>query len=567
MVGSTLEISSKGGPKPDVNIEYQVQDRDILSIDGSVVEGLKVGKTKVVGRCVGRNPSNDNQIVFSEDVIYVTVIPLSGIKIKSPLIRLKASTVMPANIWGDSDISPLILGTLKNFRVRWTSNAPNIVELKGPFDDLGVVYQDKDAISMRVRGLQPGKAKITATASLGTQKFTAHTEVIVFKTLELESPKTITYDPILVPPRTSLQLKANLDDVVYELNDEEDKNVINVSTDGVVRSGDTIGRSLVIATSVDQKLSIPIEVKNIHYILTTVMAKGVSTKQTETELPQNLNFPVKVTLHDNLGNEFSHDFDDLNSLRHKLAKNNDVYVNVNDNFTIAVNLLKEASNVLQVTLKDSTGIKYSEDFLKLAVKKADSVFHKKMVYVVGDIICFDSPLSEALNWRSNNEKAVKVDEANGIVRILGSAAGQKVVISHGKKDGIYLDFDLDVKEADKVQFLKSFDNFNGEEYRGYFFIANHFQPDKRTNLVANNQSLCNRMDAKSDIDFVGCKLLNRENGFAVSEKFSTRAVFDKKAGFYACEISLLTTIDDITNLSKNKNYQLDLEVSFLGDLF
>ena len=96
-----LEVTPLGGPKPDSNIVYKVISEDVLSIDGSVVQGLKVGKTKVVGQSVGINPANGNKIVFSEDVIYVNVVPLTGIKIQTPLRRLRSDAVMPASIWGE----------------------------------------------------------------------------------------------------------------------------------------------------------------------------------------------------------------------------------------------------------------------------------------------------------------------------------------------------------------------------------------------------------------------------------------------------------------------------------
>ena len=101
LVGSTLEVSSRGGPKPDSNVVYKVVSEDILGIDGAVVQGLKVGKTKVVGQSVGINPVNGNKIVFSEDVIYVNVVPLTGIKIVTPLRRLRSDGIMPAAVWGE----------------------------------------------------------------------------------------------------------------------------------------------------------------------------------------------------------------------------------------------------------------------------------------------------------------------------------------------------------------------------------------------------------------------------------------------------------------------------------
>lgn len=70
---------------------------------------------------------------------------------------------------------------------------------------------------------------------------------LVFKILELESPKHITMDWILVAPRSTLQLKANLDDVIYKL-DSDSTGIVKVSTDGVIRTQDTLGRDLIIVS-------------------------------------------------------------------------------------------------------------------------------------------------------------------------------------------------------------------------------------------------------------------------------------------------------------------------------
>lgn len=63
--------------------------------------------------------------------------------------------------------------------------------------------------------------------------------------LEIEAPKHINQDTILIPPRSTIQLKANLDDVVYKLSSESN-GIVRVSSDGNVKSGDTLGRDLII---------------------------------------------------------------------------------------------------------------------------------------------------------------------------------------------------------------------------------------------------------------------------------------------------------------------------------
>lgn len=79
-------------------------------MDLSVATGQRLGKTKIVGRCIGLNPVNSQQIIYSEDQIELNVVPLNKIKILTPLRRVRSGTILPASIWGAPNISPLILG-------------------------------------------------------------------------------------------------------------------------------------------------------------------------------------------------------------------------------------------------------------------------------------------------------------------------------------------------------------------------------------------------------------------------------------------------------------------------
>lgn len=79
-------------------------------MDSSVAKGLRLGQTTIIGRCVGINPINSQQIVYSEDKVEIYVVPLNKVKILTPLRRVKSGTILPASIWGVPNISPLILG-------------------------------------------------------------------------------------------------------------------------------------------------------------------------------------------------------------------------------------------------------------------------------------------------------------------------------------------------------------------------------------------------------------------------------------------------------------------------
>lgn len=82
------------------------------AMDLSVAKGQRLGKTIVIGRCVGINPVNSQQIVYSEDQVEINVVPLNKVKIHTPLRRVRSGTILPASIWGVPNISPLILGKI-----------------------------------------------------------------------------------------------------------------------------------------------------------------------------------------------------------------------------------------------------------------------------------------------------------------------------------------------------------------------------------------------------------------------------------------------------------------------
>lgn len=551
LVGSTLEVSSRGGPKPDSNIVYKIVDSDVVTVTGSTFEGMKVGKTKVVGRSVGINPITGNTIIYSEDFIYITVVPLSKVKIRSPLQRLKSGNVMPVTLWAEPDISPMVLGTLKNLKIRWQTDTPDVIELRGVFEDLGVVYGEADAIALRVRGLKQGKGRITATVYHSNTKLQATVDISIFKTIELESPKRIIHDPIILRKRTSLQLKVNLDETVFEMNEQTDRSVINISRDGMIQTFESLGTCLVVATNNDQKLDIPVEVKTINYIMASIVP-NVQMKSLEQHLPRDLTFLISVSIHDNLGNKFSHDFEEI---KWKLSNRNAVEVRTGDNFTLSIGLLHEGSSVLAIGLRDSNGIKYPEDYVKLSVRALDGILNKKLLVTLGDLICFSSPLSNGFSWHSFNPDVLFLQGSIGRVIALYN---QKIEVRNGDNSGIYMNYEVDVRHPDKIQFKRNFDIFNGEIYRCLFIISNYQQVNKQSNLIASNLTQCADIQENFPIEFVQCKLSSHENE-SIIKKFETRAIFDKNIGSYACEIRALVSLEEITSISRSKTINFQLE--------
>lgn len=456
-------------------------------------------------------------------------------------------------------------GTLTS-KVRWHTNQPDVIEINGIFSEAGIEYDEQDSISVRFKALNPGTAKIQAEFTTSTGSYACFIEITVFKLLELDLPRRITSDAIIVPPRSQINLKANLPDARFHLA-EVNSSGLRVSGDGILRTSEHIGRDLVIATSDDQTLSIPIETKNIHYVLATLHAPSFKLKQVETKIPSGMNVILKVSLHDNLGNEFSHGIQDASILVPKLAKHDGIEVNFGNNFTISLNLPRQTTNMLSVSLKNAVGVKYNEDFVKLSVSKSTGKFPTKKIFSVGDIICFDSPLVSVGDWTTSDESILRIDKTTGIGLTRGSRQGAQygdhVTITNGNEQYGFIKYDLEIREADTIEFYQINDIFNGKNFKANLIIKNHLQIDKLSNLIAKNTTTCLALLDGFREKFFACalKLLNSKgNAAKVLDLLIVSPTFDKQFGSYACEIDLKpkATLSDVINLVDSDELKFEL---------
>lgn len=519
---------------------------------------------------MGTSPTTGAEIVFSEDTVYIHVVPLDAVEIRTPLNRIRSGAVMPAHVWGVPNISPMVLGTLDLVKIYWSTDHEDVLDVRSVFQEAGIRYTEKDSIGVRVKTLAPGKATLHVTlVTASGQKLSARTEITVFRVLELESPKAIRYDSILVPPRTSVQMKSNLDDTVYQL-EEGGSSIVQVSKDGLLKSGDAVGRAQIVASSFDQSLTVPVEVKNIHYILTSLEPSSVKMRYQGNVIPQGMNMRLKVSLHDNLGNQFSSAIEEVSSLKHKLSTKGNVLITSGANYSIGLELIRETSDMLLISLKDKTGVKYGEDYVKLVVGMTSTVFPDETVFSVGDLVCFESPLHGSdTDWNSSDNNLVQIDPVNGVARIMsprrGAADNGKVYITHGNQRSVGLRFAIDVLEADEVEFIQSYGVFNGGKYRAPLVIKNHDQLTKTANVIGQNVTTCSEFMEHTFSDLYSCKLLSRQNpSSSILKHFKTVPGFDTNIGAYTCDIIPLTSIEEVTNFVKSKEVIIDLEVRRTG---
>lgn len=96
-----------------------------------------------------------------------------------------------------------------------------------------------------MKALNPGTAKLFVEFKTSSGTFVDSVELSVFKALELEVPKRIYGDSIIVPPNSRINLKVNLPHAKFQLTNNEDTK-LKVSSDGILETSENIGRGLVI---------------------------------------------------------------------------------------------------------------------------------------------------------------------------------------------------------------------------------------------------------------------------------------------------------------------------------
>lgn len=156
--------------------------------------------------------------------------------------------------------------------------------------------------------------------------------------LELESPRRITSEAILVPPQSQINLKTNFLEATFKLAPETTNDVMRVSEEGLLETGDALGRGLIVASVHDQTLSIPIEVKNIQYVLASLELPSIKLRSVESTLPSGINLALRIDLYDNMGTKFSSNLQDVNTLKYALSRGDNVNLKVGQNFTVGVSI-------------------------------------------------------------------------------------------------------------------------------------------------------------------------------------------------------------------------------------
>lgn len=161
-------------------------------------------------------------------------------------------------------------------------------------------------------------------------------------------------------------------------------------------------------------------------------------------------------------------------------------------------------------------------------------------------------------WTSSDSRVIQVNDKTGVAVVHSVPAGEPQQSSNSRRvqvtnqDAVTaIKFDVDVRQADSVEFVRVAENFNGREWNGehraYAVIKNRLQgAAKLSNLIARNVTRCVyrlRSDVEAGTVF-SCHILRESNNNAVAVpdkllgRITVRSGFSARQGQYYCGVTL-----------------------------
>ncbi|XP_022099452.1 nuclear pore membrane glycoprotein 210-like isoform X2 [Acanthaster planci] len=433
IVGAEFQVRSTGGPQPQSQIEYSMGDLQIASIATSgLLKALALGHSRVTGRAIGYDPETGSTVVYSQDVIDVYVIRLTGIKIHAPLLRLETDTEMPVYAMGTSEHeTPFTFGNvMPGLDFFWTVTNRDVVRLEPVFEKQGVSSNTEHNVAMRIHTLNPGETSLKlqaifnpsmASQSRYTSMLIDEIQLQVFERLELMAG---CHNQLLVTPDTQAQLRTNRDGsarmsyvvLSSECTDYRREPLISVSRQGLVTAGAHTGQTTVLVTAyenfgVNQTLVVLVKVKPVSYIAIHSSSNlPTSPGEKLAVFPVGITLSLAVAFYDNVGDQFQA----TNTvLEHRLSRFDLLRLQAGpDNGTFIAQAAHIGSTIFKVWDKNSPWI---EDYVNIPV---GSVVQPSQTFVVGDVICFRSPLltveGQRGSWRSSTSSVLQLDGSSGV---------------------------------------------------------------------------------------------------------------------------------------------------------
>ncbi|CAH1786082.1 unnamed protein product [Owenia fusiformis] len=435
IVGSFLQITAYGGPQPQSSIEYTIEDTTIGTISSSgLIEGLEVGKTKVIGKAAGRDSETGKMVVYSQDEVTVYVVQLTGIRIFTPLTRIETGTQMPVYALGMNEHeTPFTFGSsLPPLEFHWSINNKEVIELKSVYYKSGIQMAPQSNFAMRVFAKEEGhvtiKLHVVPSSDSNVQvvnnvALNDEVQLQVFEQLGLVSPATCDGE-LIMTPNTETQVKTNRDGsarLTYKVQQQEGglksskQSVVTVDGAGQVVSGRSSGQASLLITAhedfgINQTMVILIKVKPVSYMMlnadTIIHTSGGLLKN----LPVGTSLSYTISYHDDVGSKFH-----ATNTQLKYRPNRYDLLQVTpgvENSTLVARATDIGQTILKVWDHNNPRI---ADYININVGHAISP--SQLHVTLGDIICFSSPIVTRSNYKgtwSASSNVITIDGATGV---------------------------------------------------------------------------------------------------------------------------------------------------------
>ncbi|XP_045469275.1 nuclear pore membrane glycoprotein 210 isoform X1 [Harmonia axyridis] len=579
LVGSSIQITTRGGPIPHLSLEYIVEPSDIATVTNKgIITGKAVGETKINCKSIGLHPTTGKKVVYSEDKTSLRVIILPSIKISAPLSRFKVGAEVPLWISGiPESLSPMVLGTVADPAIQfdWYLEDQQIAKLEYQFEEVGILYKKQDRIAVKLTGLVPGRTKVILNATLPGNStdldgksfvmFSTFMDIEVFDDLKLTVPNRFIKSWILIAPHSHLRLETNFDDtpsISYKLQGqfsmkerilEKEKEIIafngivGLSKTGNIVTYDSLGTSLIIVTARDeyglkQELLIIVEVKEVHYMMFEVKSDWYSPATKNLRyLPGGVEFELQAAYYDNIGNKF-----DAGPVNVQIRNSRCDLVRVktgSTNSSVHISTKKLGHTVLKMW---ADGIKNTAFYVKLHVELC---IKPTLTHLTrGDIVCLFSPLVSRGyhgHWLSSDKTLVSfIDGAEDIAIVSGNREGMVVLTnslhpSAPKHLQVLPVRDIVLTPAEQGTIITNSEV--NTVFRTHVVLHSELSVDiKFSNLIAGFP--CHDHVSKMITDYpFSCHIAftNRSKTIKANDLFKVRSIFLPSTGQYACEVMSL----------------------------
>lgn len=577
LIGATIQISTRGGPIPHLNLEYSVLPETYATISSKgIMLGIEVGEVEIRVRSTGIHPTTGRRVIYSQDKTTIRVVNLPAIKIGAPLTRFKVGATVPMWITGiPESLSPMVLGAIENSAVQfdWYSEDSLLVEIHHTFEELGIYYRKQDRLSIRLTGLLPGKTRIVLNATLPgitTESdstfvmFSTFIDVEIFDELQLINPSTHKKSCVLLAPHSWIQLETNFDDmksVQYRLQGSSvlkdrngskemlsSNNMIGLSKLGKVVSFGPLGASVIEITAKDdqglkQELQVIVEVKEVHYMMADIKTDWfVEESRNLRFIPLGVQMELQATYYDMIGNKFD-------------AGPSDVKVRTSRSDLVRVKRGSTNSSVFIITKKEGhTVLKLWSDgqyptayYLKLHFERC---VKPVLTHVTrGDIVCLYSSVRSRGQipgkWLSSDKTLVSFFNVPvDIAYVTGNKEGSVILTHTLHSEAPWHLQVLPVQEIDLTSdhpdgIITNYDD--NQVFRAYVVMNSELSADVKFSNLIHGWDCRNDVDKlMTDFPFT-CHIdfSNQSVAFKAVDIFSVKSVFVKEAGQYACEVESL----------------------------